>query len=99
MDIKHSQMKKSAARAAKLLKTLANPARLMILCQLINGEQSAGSLWEKSTLSQSAFSQHLGVLRREKIVLTRKEAQTVYYSLADDHSVRVLSLLYELYCS
>ncbi len=92
-------MKKNATRAAKLLKTLANPARLMILCQLIGGEQSVGTLWEKSTLSQSAFSQHLAVLRREKMVLTRKEAQTVYYSLADDNSVQVLNVLYKLYCS
>lgn len=92
-------MKKNADRAAKLLKTIANPARLLILCQLISGEQSAGNLWEKSTLSQSAFSQHLGVLRREKIVLTRKDAQTVYYALADDKAVKVLELMYELYCS
>lgn len=91
-------MKKNAAKAATLLKTLSHPARLLILCQLIGGEQTVGSLLEKSTLSQSAFSQHLAVLRRHKIVMTRKDAQNVFYALADDKAVRVLELMYELYC-
>ena len=94
----HKEMKKNAVKAARFLKTIANPARLLILCNLIDGEKSAGSLWEKSTLSQSAFSQHLAVLRREKIVSTRKDAQTVYYVLADDKAVSVLELMYKLYC-
>jgi ArsR family transcriptional regulator, virulence genes transcriptional regulator len=97
--IDQKQMKKNAAKASRLLKTLSSPARLLILCQLIGGEESAGELWKKSTLSQSAFSQHLAVLRRNKIVTTRKDAQTVYYALADDNAVRVLELLYELFCS
>lgn len=99
MNINHQDMKKNAAKAAKLLKTLAHPARLMILCQLVRGKQNVSELCLKSSLSQSAFSQHLAVLRREKLVVTYKEAQTVYYSLADDKAVRVLELMYTLYCS
>ncbi len=99
MKIQTKQMKNNADKATKLLKTLANPARLMILCQLIGGEQSVGDLWSKSALSQSAFSQHLAVLRRAKIVATRKDAQNVYYSLLNDNAVKVLELLYRLYCT
>lgn len=91
-------MKKGAAKASKLLKTLANPDRLLILCQLVGVERSAGELWSNSKLSQSAFSQHLAVLRRNKIVTTRKVAHHIYYSLSDDDAARVLELMYELYC-
>lgn len=96
--INQRSMKKGAANASKLLKTLANPDRLLILCQLVGEERSAGELWKKSTLSQSAFSQHLAVLRRNKIVTTRKVSHTIYYSLANDNAARVLELMYELYC-
>ena len=87
-----------AAKAASLLKTLSHPERLLILCQLIGGERAVGDLLEKTTLSQSAFSQHLAVLRRNKMVVTRKDAQSVFYALANDKAVRVLELMYELYC-
>jgi len=96
--IQVNDMKHQAADAAKMLKVLANPARLMILCQLVQGEQCAGDLWSKSTLSQSAFSQHLSVLRKNKIVKTRKSSQVVYYALEDDKAVRILEVLYRLYC-
>ena len=99
MNIDQPGVKKGAAKASKLLKTLSNQDRLLILCQLVGNERSAGELWKKSTLSQSAFSQHLAVLRRNKIVMTRKDAHNVYYSLTDDHAVRVLELMYELFCS
>jgi ArsR family transcriptional regulator, virulence genes transcriptional regulator len=92
------KIRQNAPAAAKLLKALANSERLMILCQLLEGEQCAGVLWERSTLSQSAFSQHLAVLRRDGLVKTRKEAQTVHYSLANDYSTRVLRTLQEIYC-
>lgn len=99
MNINHKLLKKNSSRAAALLKTLANPARLLILCQLIGGEKNVGDLAATSRLSQSAFSQHLAVLRRAKIVTTRKESQVVYYSLSGDHAVRVIELMYEIYCT
>lgn len=84
------QIQPHAQQAAALLKAIAHEERLLILCALAQGEKSAGDLWQQSTLSQSAFSQHLAVLRKEQLVTVRKEAQTVFYSL--DHPI-VLQLL------
>lgn len=91
-------LRKKAKQACGLLKAVSNVERLMILCSLIKGEQSAGDLWKKSDLSQSAFSQHLAILRKDNLVSTRKEMQTVYYSLENDKAISLLILLHELYC-
>jgi len=88
----------SAAEAARLLRALANERRLMILCQLADGERSVGELLPLVGLSQSALSQHLAVLREEGIVATRREAQTVRYRIADPAAVRVVSTLAEIFC-
>ncbi|MFQ2913159.1 ArsR/SmtB family transcription factor [Aeromonas caviae] len=74
------EMEANAGRAVTLLKALANERRLFILCQLLDRELSVGELNEVLGLSQSAMSQHLAVLRRDELVATRKEAQTVYYT-------------------
>ena len=84
------QMQKNAMEAAELLKTMAHPERLMVLFQLAGGELGASVLLEKSALSQSAFSQHLSVLRKHGIVQTRKKAQQVFYSLADPRTKKLL---------
>ena len=89
---------KNAGEAAALLRALAHEARLMVLCQLVDGEHSAGALQEMSGLSQSALSQHLGRLREEGLVDTRREAQTIYYRLADPNAARVLETLAAIYC-
>jgi ArsR family transcriptional regulator len=88
----------SAAEAARLLRALANERRLMILCQLADGERSVGELLPLVGLSQSALSQHLAVLREEGIVATRREAQTVRYRIADAAAVRVVTTLAEIFC-
>ena len=88
----------SAAHAVELLKAMANEWRLMILCQLSEGEKTVSELQEILGLSQSALSQHLAVLRREKIVKSRKEAQSVSYSLAGDEAPRVMNTLHEVFC-
>ena len=88
-----------AAIAEDLLKALANRHRLMILCELHQGEQSVGALQNTIGLSQSALSQHLARLREDGLVTTRRAAQTIYYSLASKHVTRIIALLYELYCS
>ena len=93
-----TSLKNNAVKAAKLLKGLAHDERLLILCQLLDGEQHVGELWKKSQLSQSAFSQHLAVLRKDGLVQTRKEAQTVYYSLANQDSIQILKVLQKIYC-
>jgi ArsR family transcriptional regulator len=87
-----------AGEAAALLKALAHEARLMVLCQLLEGERSAGALQAGSGLSQSALSQHLARLREEGLVATRRDAQTIYYSLADPDVWRILDALAAIYC-
>ena len=87
-----------AGEAAALLKALAHEARLMVLCQLVAGEQSVGALQEGSGLSQSALSQHLARLREEGLVATRREAQTIYYRLAEPKVARLLDTLAQIYC-
>ena len=84
--------------AARFLKQLANASRLAILCELVEGERSVGELAAVVGLSQSALSQHLARLRGAGLVATRREAQTIYYSLADPGVTRIIGVLYELYC-
>ncbi len=91
-------MKSHAADAAALLKELANPSRLLILCQLIGGEKSVGELCRVIDLSQSAVSQHLARLREARLVDTEKRGQMVYYRLCDMNAHALLSTLYVLYC-
>lgn len=92
------KMSKHAREAADLMKALSHPSRLMILCLLTQGESCVGDLLENSDLSQSSFSQHLAVLREQKLVKTRKDRQLVYYSLSNDNSKKVIELLHQLYC-
>lgn len=87
-----------AGEAAALLRALAHEARLMVLCQLVAGEHSVGALQDAIGLSQSALSQHLARLREEALVATRREAQTIYYRLADPNAARVLETLAAIYC-
>lgn len=92
-------MAKKAEEAAALMRSLSHSGRLKVLCELASGERSVGALIETSGLSQSALSQHLARLREEGVVATRREAQTIYYSVADAKVLKVVRLLYELYCS
>ena len=87
-----------ASHAVELLKAMANEWRLMILCQLADGEKTVSELQEILGLSQSALSQHLAVLRRERIVKSRKQAQSVTYSLAGDEAPKVMNTLHEVFC-
>jgi len=89
----------SSAEAEELLKALANSHRLMILCELKDGERSVTALEAVVPLTQSALSQHLAKLREGGIVSTRREAQTIYYSLADARVARLIDVLHELFCA
>lgn len=91
-------MREHAGDAAGLMKALGNESRLMILCSLADRERSVGDLNEIIPLSQSALSQQLARLREQGLVNTRRESQTIYYSLADGPADRVIHLLYDLYC-
>lgn len=92
------EMAEHADDAAQLLKALANEHRLLILCRLAEGELSVGELNARVDLSQSALSQHLSVLRRDGLVSTRREAQTIYYSLAEGPAMIVINTLHGIYC-
>jgi DNA-binding transcriptional ArsR family regulator len=92
------QFEASAAEAAKLLRALGNERRLMILCQLTEGERSVGELLPLVGLSQSALSQHLGVLREEGVVATRRDGQTIWYRIDDPAAMKVVATLAEIFC-
>ena len=91
-------MRVHAADASRVLKALANEKRLLLLCQLVEGECSVGELNARVDLSQSALSQHLAVLRDEGLVTTRREAQTIYYALVAGPAQRILATLHAIYC-
>ncbi|HEU0306816.1 MAG TPA: metalloregulator ArsR/SmtB family transcription factor [Lysobacter sp.] len=92
-------MRAHAGDAVRLLKALANEKRLIILCMLAEGERSVGELNARLDLSQSALSQHLGLLREDGLVTTRREAQTIYYALASGPSQRIIDTLHGIYCA
>jgi len=98
MNIQSQTFCLKADSAAKLLKSLANAHRLMILCRLHEGEASVTELEAAVPLTQSALSQHLARLRREGIVTTRRQAQTIHYKLAKGPAVALIRQLYALYC-
>ena len=95
---KFNELHGMAAQACVLLKAMANEWRLMILCQLSEGEKTVSELQSLLGLSQSALSQHLAVLRREKIVRSRKHAQSVSYSLTGDDANKVMESLHDVFC-
>ena len=92
------RMEAHAADAAQLLKALANEQRLHILCNLLDGPLSVGELNQRLNLSQSALSQHLALLREMDLLDTRREAQTIFYSLPDGPVVQIMALLQDIYC-
>lgn len=97
MDIQDLDAK--SEEASDLLSVLANRHRLRILCELYKGERSVSALEKVVGLSQSALSQHLAKLREAAVVTTRREAQTIHYSISDGRAERLLAVLYDLFCN
>lgn len=91
-------MAAQADAAADLLKALANPQRLRILCLLIEGERNVSQINEQVQVSQSALSQHLAVLREKGLVDTRKQSQAVFYHVAEGPVHRIIQTLHDIYC-
>ena len=91
-------LQENATSATALLKVMANESRLLILCQLIDGEKPVNELEEFVGIRQSALSQHLAILRNERVVKTRREAQFVYYSLASPEAKIIMKTLYTVFC-
>ena len=92
------ELQENARRAAGLLKAMSNPSRLVILCQLAEGERSVGELEDEVGITQSGISQHLAVLRREHVVNSRRDKQTVFYSLASEDVVALMHTLHDVFC-
>ena len=97
-EVDLNQMAQSAGRASSLMKTLGHKDRLMILCHLADGEKSVGEIAGLLEISQSPLSQHLSRMRKESLVETRREAQTIYYSLKSGEAKKIVEVLYELFC-
>ena len=97
--INPEQMASAATQASKLMRTLGHKDRLMILCHLISGEKSVGGLARLLEIPQSPLSQHLARMRKEELVITRREAQTIYYSISSEEAMRMVELMHELYCN
>jgi ArsR family transcriptional regulator, virulence genes transcriptional regulator len=93
------ELETACGSATALLKAMSNPRRLMILCYLLDGERAAGELERLVGLRQSAMSQHLAKLRKEGLVRTRREGQSIFYALAAEEPREVLEVLYRLFCN
>ena len=91
-------MRSHASDAAQLMRALANDKRLMLLCLLVEGEHSVSALNAKVELSQSALSQHLARMREEGLVTYRRDAQTLYYRIADPAVEKLVSALKDIFC-
>lgn len=96
--ISMEEMLTQSSQAASFLKALSNENRLMILCYLSDKEFSVNALNEKLPLSQSALSQHLAVLRKDGLVKTRRESQTIFYRLGDERVKTLIQTLHSLFC-
>jgi DNA-binding transcriptional ArsR family regulator len=92
-------LQERATEAATLLKALANPDRLMLMCQLVSGERSVSELGSLTGIAQPSLSQQLGVLRGERLVDTRREGKHVVYRIASPAAMAVLEALYALFCA
>ena len=92
------QLRGAAAQAVSALKLLANEDRLLLLCQLSQGERCVSELEQQLGIRQPTLSQQLGVLRSEGAVHTRREGKNIHYSVADPATLEILAVLYRLYC-
>ncbi|HWX64838.1 MAG TPA: metalloregulator ArsR/SmtB family transcription factor [Rhodanobacter sp.] len=92
------KMHRHADEAIALLKAMASHNRLLLLCQLVQGECSVGGLAQSLDLAQSVVSQHLSLLRRDGVVSGRREAQTIYYRISDERVQALMSTLFEQFC-
>lgn len=95
---KFAGMETKLDQASQLLKAMASPNRLLLLCMLAEGERSVNELAQRLGLRQSTVSQHLARLRLDHLVTARREAQSIYYRIADKTAEKVIRVLYDTYC-
>jgi len=98
MKIELESMEAAADRASELLKALSNRHRLLIICQLIDGERSVGDLVGFLGIRDSTVSQHLAILRRDGLIAARRDGQTIYYSISSVPARELLKTLYKVFC-
>ncbi|MGC1548673.1 MAG: metalloregulator ArsR/SmtB family transcription factor [Rhodanobacter sp.] len=91
-------MQHHASEAVAVLKAIGNQNRLLLLCQMVDGERSVNELAEALDLAQSVVSQHLSLLRREGLVAGRRESQSIYYNICDERVHALMAKLFELFC-
>jgi DNA-binding transcriptional ArsR family regulator len=99
MKVETNRMRLAAQEASDLLKALANRHRLLIVCQLVEGERSVGELASFLGIRDSTVSQHLAILRRDGLVAARRDAQTIWYSISSAPARALLETLYRVYCA
>jgi DNA-binding transcriptional ArsR family regulator len=99
MNFEAHSLKASADQACALLKALANPHRLMIVCSLLEREQSVGALAQLLGVRETLASQHLGLLRRDGVVSARRDGQTIYYALQSGQARALVETLSNLFCA
>lgn len=97
-DLEIERMMDSACSASNFLKAISHEGRLMILCHLATGEKSVTELEELLSARQAAVSQQLSRLRTEGLVAPRREGKVIYYSLTDRRAIRILDVVYDLFC-
>jgi DNA-binding transcriptional ArsR family regulator len=98
VNIDARRMAAAAQKASELMKTLGHKDRLMVLCHLISGEKSVGELAGLLEIPQSPLSQHLARMRKENLVQTRRDAQTIYYAIASREAAEIVTLMHMMYC-
>ncbi|WP_076592368.1 ArsR/SmtB family transcription factor [Herminiimonas arsenitoxidans] len=98
-EIDLESLQKAASKACSLLKTLSNPDRLLLLCQLCESEYCVSELEVVTGIRQPTLSQQLTVLREEQLVNTRREGKQIYYSIASTEAMAVIDVLYQQYCT
>jgi ArsR family transcriptional regulator, virulence genes transcriptional regulator len=94
-----AKMEENLDEASQLLKAMSSPNRLMLLCLMADGEKSVSELTDELDLRQATVSQHLARLRQEGLVATRRDAQTIYYSIADKAAADIIRTLHKTFCS
>ncbi len=98
MKMNIDDMKQAATKAATLMQALSNQNRLLLLCALVDGEKSVGALADMLDLRQTSVAQQLALLRKDGFVKTRREGQTIYYSLDGEEAAQIIEILNNLYC-
>lgn len=97
-ELSPAEMSRRAGEVSTLLKTISHPARLMIVCTLVDGEYSVGELEEKIDVHQPHLSQHMTVLRGSGIVETRREGKQIFYRLTEKKAAQLVGALYQIFC-